>query len=74
MAAETMISILGATLLATGWALWLLPVGRCAPCAHCPREKVAQDRATEAQASRIYGIPLCQACGRHHQHGEDHRH
>ena len=73
MPAETMISILGVTLLAAGWALWRMPVGTCAQCAHCRVEKLAEDRATEAQASRIYGIPLCQACGRHHQRGEDHR-
>jgi hypothetical protein len=73
MPAETMSSNLAATLLATGWALWLLPVGTCAQCSHCQMEKLAQDRATEAQASRIYGIPLCQACGRHHQREEEHR-
>ena len=65
MPAETIISVLAATLLATGWALWLLPVGTCA---ECPRE-----RADEAVAGRIYGIPLCPACGRHHARGENHR-
>ena len=74
MPAEAVISILGATLLAAGWALWHLPVGTCAQCAHCQMERVAKDRATEAQASRIYGIPFCQACGRQHQNGEEHRH
>lgn len=73
MAAETMISLLAATLLATGWALWLLPVGTCAQCAHCRVEKLAKERESEAQLSRAYGVPLCQACGRHHQRGEDHR-
>jgi hypothetical protein len=72
MAPETMISILAMTLLATGWLLYVLPVGTCAQCMHCRMEKVARERATEAQVSRIYGIPLCQACGRHHQRGEDH--
>ena len=72
MPAEAIISILAATLLATGWALWLLPVGTCAQCQHCQLEKVARDRATEAQVSRVYGIPLCRSCGRHHEHGEDH--
>lgn len=72
MPAETLISLLAATLLATGWALWLLPVGTCKECTHCRVEKLARERAMEAQASRIYGIPLCQACGRHHQRGEDH--
>lgn len=73
MPAETMIAILAATLLATGWALWLLPVGTCAQCEHCRFEKLARERETEAQVGRIYGIPRCPACGRHHQRGEDHR-
>ncbi len=73
MPAETMISVLAATLLATGWALWLLPVGTCAQCAHCRAEKLASDREADVRVSRVYGIPLCQACGRHHQRGEDHR-
>lgn len=73
MPAETVIALLAVTLLATGWALWLLPVGRCAQCAHCRVEQLAKERETEAQAGRIYGIPLCQACGRHHARGEDHR-
>jgi hypothetical protein len=71
--AETMVSLLAATLLLTGWALWLLPVGTCAQCAHCRAERVAKQRDTEAQAGRIYGIPPCPACGRHHRRGEDHR-
>jgi len=73
MPAETLISILAATLLATGAALWLLPVGTCAQCAHCRAERVAKARESEAQLTRVYGVPLCQACGRHHQRGEDHR-
>ncbi len=73
MPAETMISILAATLLAAGWGLWALPVGTCAECPHCRVEKLAKQRDNEAQVSRIYGIPLCPACGRHHQRGEDHR-
>ena len=75
MAPETMISILAATLLATGWALWLLPVGTCAQCAHCRIEKLAREREHEAQTSRIYGTPapLCPVCGRHHRREEDHQ-
>ena len=72
MAPDTMISILAATLLAAGWVLYLLPVGTCKQCVHCRMEKAAKERENEAQVSRIYGIPLCQACGRHHQRGEDH--
>lgn len=73
MPAETMISILAATLLATGWALWLLPIGQCRECAHCRAEKLARERADEARTGRYYGIPLCPACGRHHQPEETHR-
>ena len=35
MPAETMISVLAMTLLGTGWALWMLPVGKCRECPHC---------------------------------------
>jgi len=68
-----MISILAATLLATGWALWLLPIGQCRECAHCRAEQLARQRADEARTSRYYGIPLCPSCGRHHQPEEAHR-
>ena len=58
MPAETMISILAATLLATGWALWVLPVGTCAQCAHCRAEKVAKARESEAQMSQVPHTPV----------------
>ena len=73
MPVDTMISILAATLLATGWALWMLPVGTCSECPHCRAEKLARQRANELQAGRVYGIPLCPACGRHHPPEEGHR-
>ncbi|TME10777.1 MAG: hypothetical protein E6I65_07940 [Chloroflexi bacterium] len=73
MPADTIIALLATTLLATGWALWLLPVGTCAECPHCRAEKLAHERADEARAGRLYGIPLCPACGRHHARGEKHR-
>jgi hypothetical protein len=73
VAAETLISLLAATLLATGWALWLLPVGTCKECPHCQLEQLAKERETEAQVSRVYGIPMCKACGRYHAPGEHHR-
>jgi len=73
MPAETMISVLAVTLLGTGWALWMLPVGTCRECPHCRVEKLAKERDNEAQVSRIYGIPLCPACGRHHRPEEPHR-
>jgi hypothetical protein len=73
MPALTMISVLAATLLATGWALWLLPVGRCQECPHCRAEKLARQRADDARTGRYYGIALCAACGRHHQPEDGHR-
>jgi len=73
MPAETMISILAVTLLGTGWALCVLPIGTCRECAHCRVERLAKERENEAQVSRIYGIPLCPACGRHHRPEERHR-
>jgi len=73
MQPDTMISVLATTLLATGWALWLLPIGRCPECAHCRAEKVARERADEVRTSRYYGIPQCPACGGHHQPEEGHR-
>jgi hypothetical protein len=68
-----MVTLLAATLLATGWVLWLLPVGTCKECAHCRALELAKERETEAQVGRLYGIPMCPACGRHHPRGEDHR-
>ena len=73
MPAETMISILAATLLATGWLVWIMPVGTCAQCNHCLAAKLSKERATEAQVSRVYGLPPCIACGQHHRRGGDHR-
>ena len=73
MPAATMIYILGATLLAAGWALWLLPVGTCSECPHCRAEKLARQRADEARTSSFYGIPRCPSCGRHHQPEDGHR-
>jgi hypothetical protein len=73
MAPETMISVLAATLLATGWALSLLPVGTCAECPHCRAAKLARERADEERAGQFYGIPRCPGCGRHHAPGEKHR-
>jgi hypothetical protein len=73
MPAETMVTLLAVTLLVTGWMLWLMPVGTCRECPHCRGVQLARQRETEAQAGRLYGIPLCPFCGRHHQRGEDHR-
>ena len=73
MPAETMISVLAVTLLGTGWALWMLPIGTCKECAHCRLQRMERERENEAQVGRIYGIPLCPACSRHHRPEEPHR-
>jgi predicted metal-binding protein len=70
---EAVISLLAVSLLATGWALWLLPVGSCNQCPHCQLEKLAKERETEARVSRAYGIQVCQSCGGYHARGEAHR-
>jgi len=59
MPAETIVPILAAAMLATGWALWLLRLG--------------QLRATDARMSRVDIVPPCVACGRHHRNRGDHR-
>jgi hypothetical protein len=73
MPAETMITILAVTLMATAWALWLLPVGTCSECPHCRISRLAQEREADDAVGRLYGIPLCQSCGRHHPKGDPHR-
>ena len=71
---ETLVTVLAATLIVTGFAIGRLPVGECAQCTHCAARKLAQERETEVQASRIYGIPFCASCGRHHTREQPHRH
>ncbi|NJD26940.1 MAG: hypothetical protein FIA92_01425 [Chloroflexi bacterium] len=73
MTPETFISILALTLLATGWMLWLLPVGTCAQCPHCRIEKLAREREGDGQVGAVHGGPFCPVCGRHHRREEDHR-
>jgi len=70
---DALVPLLATTLLVTGAILSRLPVGECAHCSHCAAEKLAKERETEMSASRMYGIPLCPACGRHHNREEPHR-
>lgn len=70
---ETLVTLLATTLIATGVALWRLQVEECAQCAHCTARKLASERETEAETSRVYGIPLCPACGSHHGQEQPHR-
>ena len=71
---EPLVTLLATTLIVSGLAFSRLPVGECAQCAHCAARKLAQERETEVQASRVYGIPFCPACSRHHTREEPHRH
>lgn len=73
MTAETVVLLLALTLLMAGFVLWRLPVATCPQCSHCASERLARERQEEAMAGRFYGIPLCQACGRHHTREEPHR-
>jgi hypothetical protein len=73
MPADAVIAILGTTLLVTGAILARLPVGHCSECPHCAATQLARDRALEASAGRMYGIPQCPACGRYHTRDEPHR-
>lgn len=73
MPAETLVPLLATSLLVTGVLLSRLPVGDCPQCSHCAAEKLARERDVEGHASRMYGIPMCPGCGRHHTREEPHR-
>ena len=73
MPTEALVPLLATTLLVTGVLLSRLPVGECPQCAHCAAAKLARERDVEEHASRVYGIPQCPACGRHHGREEPHR-
>jgi len=68
----SLITILAVALLGVGVVLYLLPVGTCPQCAHCKLARVERELELEARSARFYGIPLCSACGRHHDPREDH--
>jgi len=71
--AQSVISILGLTMLGTAGLIALLPVGTCAQCSHCRLEKLARQRERELDAGRTVGAAFCAVCGRHHRTDEDHR-
>jgi len=70
--AQTVISVLGLTLLGTAGLMWLLPVGTCAQCPHCRLEKLARQREREHESGPSYGGGFCAVCGRRHRADEDH--
>jgi len=70
---QSVIAILGLTMLGTAGLLSLLPVGTCAQCNHCRLEKLARQREHELEGNRSYTTALCPICGRHHRPDEEHR-
>ena len=70
---QTVIAILGLTMLGTAGLLSLLPVGTCAQCNHCRLEQLARQREHEREGNRSYSTALCPTCSRHHLPDEDHR-
>ncbi|HEX5589730.1 MAG TPA: hypothetical protein VFX65_05530 [Candidatus Limnocylindrales bacterium] len=65
-------ALLSLTLIGVGIALLALPVGTCKECGHCKLEKLQRELETESRSARLYGVPRCGACGRHHDPSEDH--
>jgi hypothetical protein len=70
---QTVVSILGLTMLGTAGLLALLPVATCSECNHCRLEKLSRQREHELQADRSYSAGFCAVCGRHHRADEEHR-
>jgi RNase P subunit RPR2 len=70
---QTVIAILGLTMVGTASLLSLLPVGTCSQCNHCRLEQLARQRARELDTSRSYAVAFCAVCGRHHRPDEEHR-
>jgi hypothetical protein len=69
---ETVISLLGTSLIAIAGLLYVLPVGTCSECGHCKLAKLTRKHERELEASRSVDAPVCRTCGRTHRTGEDH--
>jgi hypothetical protein len=71
MEAQTIVGLLGGFLLAVGAILWRLPVGTCAECPHCHRERLEREIEQQREADRDldarYGLSRCPRCGRVHR-------
>ncbi|HEY2915825.1 MAG TPA: hypothetical protein VGI98_01290 [Candidatus Limnocylindrales bacterium] len=70
---QTVIAILGLTMVGAAGLLSLLPVGSCTQCNHCRLEKLARQRERELEASRSYAAAFCAICGRNHRPDEGHQ-
>lgn len=70
---QTVISILGLTMVGVAGLLSFLPVGTCSECPHCRLAKLAQKREHEVDGARSLSASFCAVCGRHHRADEEHR-
>lgn len=70
---QTVISILGLTMVGVAGLLSFLPVGTCSQCSHCRVEKLARQRDHEVDGARSLSASFCAVCRRHHRADEDHR-
>lgn len=70
MEAQSIVGLLGGFLLAVGFVVWRMPVGTCAECPHCRRERLEQEieqqRQADVQLEARYGLARCPRCGRVH--------
>jgi hypothetical protein len=66
-----MYTILGLATIALATTMLALPVGTCSRCDHCRSDELRRRRQAEERASKLYGVPFCQVCGR--IHGPDER-
>lgn len=70
--ANTVISVLGLTLVGVAGLIGMLPIGTCANCTHCRLEKLAKERHQQTESGRFQRVPFCMICGRYHRSDEDH--
>ena len=70
MEAHSIVGLLGGFLLTLGFMVWRMPVGTCAECPHCRRERldqeVEQQRQADVDLEVRYGLARCSRCGRVH--------
>ena len=70
MEAHSIVGLLGGFLLVAGFMVWRMPVGTCAECPHCRRERldqeIEQQRQADVDLEVRYGLARCSRCGRVH--------